>query len=328
MNVCVSREECRVSLERVDARMEVDQGSELDHKSVSDKLRREPQRGDEEMEPPGLVCSSGGRMTRSRSSSVSSVSSLGAGSASTALAAARKSRRSDGFNANRRAATAANSGRGDGGSTVVVVSDDTKDGEEFFSPSTSREPSLKRKITDGEEVPEVTQRKQGRPQTTGLYVGRAKAQEEFNRELRETAELERENTLRKMSAGQLFANVNRNVEAYVGEMENAPMADVAHRIREHMAEVLRVASSSKNLQGGFIKILKQAAACGMAAVDVLRTRADSGESGNTLWQPEAMRREMENIKREARTAREESGARARSWPRLRPNLKGVAGTDG
>lgn len=184
------------------------------------------------------------------------------------LTVARRSRRRAGFDANRHAAEAADLEQGEGGSSVVVLSDDTGE-EEYFSPSESREPSLKRKMADGEEVPEVTRRKQGMPQTTGLYVGRAKAQEKLNKELKETAELERESILMRMSPGEIFASEDRRVDAYAEELERAPTADVAHQSRNHMAEVLRVANTSKNLQGGFIKILKQAAACGVAATEIL-----------------------------------------------------------
>lgn len=71
-------------LERVDTRMEVDQGSESDCRPVSDRSRRELERGEEEMEPPGPASSKGGRVTRSRCNSITSVSS-NTGSAPNAL---------------------------------------------------------------------------------------------------------------------------------------------------------------------------------------------------------------------------------------------------
>lgn len=298
-----------MALERIDSRMEIDSRGELECK-LSDNPRRELEREEEKMVPPGPASSKGGRVTRSRSSSVTSDSS-NKGNARKAVAEARRSSRRASFETNRHAAEVADPEQGEEGTSVVVLSDDTEEEEEFFSPSPSREPSLKRKMEIGEEVPEATQRKQGRPQTTGLYVGRAKAQGELNKELKETAELEWESTLRRMSAGRIIANVERNVDAFVEKMEFAPTADVAQRTREQMAEVIRVANSSKHLNGVCIKILKQAAACGMAATEVLRTRADSGESpseGDILWQLKAMRRELEDAKQEARAAKEETEA--------------------
>lgn len=125
--------------------------------------------------------------------------------------------------------------------------------------------------------------------------------------MREKAELERENTIQRMSLGEVFAREDRRVDAFAEKLEYAPTADVASRSREHMAEVLRVATTSRNLQGSFVKILKQAAACGVAATEVLRTRADRGEGDDeTSWQIRAMRRELAEAKRDAQTARAEA----------------------
>lgn len=288
--------------------MDLIRETEREDAPVSAGTRSGTTRSEDKRAPPGPACYKAEFKTRSRSSSAASE---------------RRSRRRDGFDANRGTqAEASDSDRSEGRSTVVLTDDaEAEAEEEFFSPSGSREPSARRKT--GEEEPslkrkadeaepsEVTQRKQGRPPTTGEYAGRAEAQRLLNTELRETIELERENTLRRLSAGQILASINRSVEAYTEKLECAPTADVANRNRDHMAEVIRVASTSKNLQGGFIKILKQAAACGMAATEVLRTRADSCDSENesdTNRQLKAIRRELEATKREARAAREEAEA--------------------
>lgn len=283
--------------------------TEREEAPVSAGTRSGTARGEGKQAPPGPACFKTEYRSRSRSSSAASE---------------RRSRRRKGFDANRGAQAASDSDRSGDGSTVVLTDDPDGDQdaeEEFFSPSGSRDPSakgrtgeeessLKRKAAETEPT-EVTRRKQGRPPSTSEYVGLAKAQEDLNRELRETAELERENTLRRLSVGQIFTNMSRNVEEYAKKLENAPTADVASRNRDHMAEVARVAHTSKNLQGGFVKILKQAAACGMAATDVLRTRADiRGEENEseTTRQLKAIRRELEATKREARAAREEAEA--------------------
>lgn len=175
--MCVDelREVCRVSLERVETRMDVDQGSDLDQEHVSDKSRNDLRRGEEGMEPPGPACPSEGRVTRSRSGSVSSVRS-DKSNKSAALEETRRSRRRDSFETNRHMAVAAEKEQRKEESPAVVVSDDTEDDEgDLRSATGSREPSLKRKIAEGEEVPEATCRKQGRPQTTGEYIGRTQA---------------------------------------------------------------------------------------------------------------------------------------------------------
>lgn len=164
-------------------------------------------------------------------------------------------------------------------------------------------------------------RKQGRPQTTGQYVKRAEAIEELNKKKREMAELEEEKIIRSMSTGQIFSKVETAVEKAVEEMENTPTADVANQARKCMAEVLKVAKSSKNLKGGYVRILKQAAVVGAASVEVLRTRADSSESdSDPLRQLKVMRRVLDSVKREAQTAREEVERAKKEAETLRKEL--------
>lgn len=291
-----------MALERVDSRMMIDSGGELECKLVPDNPRKELER-EEKTVPPGPAGSKGGRVTRSRSNSASRVPSS-AGGASNATTATRRNRRRAEFDANRHVAEESDPEQG-GGSTVVVVSDDTED-EEFFSPSHSREPSLKRKMEDGEKVLEATRRKQGRPQTTGLYVGRAEAMDICIKKEKELAKLQEEKLLREMSSGQLFSKLERDLEEAIEELENAPTADIANQAREFMAQVVRVAKGSKNLQGNYIRLLKQAAVMGAATTEILRTRADRGESDSEISRLlKATRKELANVRREAASTREE-----------------------
>lgn len=97
------------------------------------------------------------------------------------------------------------------------------------------------------------------------------------------------------------------MEEAVKEMENSPTADVAQQARKCMAEVLKVARGSRNLQGGYVKILKHAAVVGAAPAEVLRTRADSSEPDSEAFrQLKAIRRELDSVKRDAQSAREEA----------------------
>lgn len=115
-----------------------------------------------------------------------------------------------------------------------------------------------------------------------------------------------------MSIGQFFCKVGRgeeSLEETVERLEMAPTADVANRTREAMAEVMRVARTSRNLQGSFVRILKQAAVTGAASAEVLRTRADSNEpESEILRQLQTMRLELDSTKREAQAAKEEANA--------------------
>lgn len=93
------------------------------------------------------------------------------------------------------------------------------------------------------------------------------------------------------------------------EMNDSPTADIAHRTRECMAEVYKVAKSSRNLQGGYIRILKHAAVMGSASTEVLRTRADNNsgsDNGEASRQLKAMRKELAAVRQEAQQAKEEA----------------------
>lgn len=165
---------------------------------------------------------------------------------------------------------------------------------------------MKRKMEDGEEAPEMTRRKQGRPQTTGLYVGQAEAMDICIKKEKELAKLQEEKLLREMSPGQLFSKLERDLEKAIEELENAPTADIANQAREFMAQVVRVAKGSKNLQSKYVRLLKQAAVMGAATTEILRTRADRGESDSEISRLlKVTRKELADVRREATSTREE-----------------------
>lgn len=109
-----------------------------------------------------------------------------------------------------------------------------------------------------------------------------------------------------LSLGQIFSNMESDMETALEEMANSPSADVANRSRECMAEVMRVVKSSKNLKGTSVKTLKHAAVVGAASIEVLHTRVDKNETDNEAFrQVKALRKELDSVKRDAQTAREE-----------------------
>lgn len=176
---------------------------------------------------------------------------------------------------------------------------------------------------EGEEDPdeEPKQRGRGRLQTTGLYAGRAKALEELNLQKKKEEELDDMKALRNMSAGEIFYSMERNIEAALESMEEAPAAALAQQVKESMAEVIRVAKGSKNLKGGFVKLLKQAAVVGTASAEVFRTRVDCGTAdGETLLQMRAIKTELDHTKAEAQSAREEAEKARKEAAKLREEL--------
>lgn len=287
--------------------MDLDLESKSEDTPVSAGTRSKSERGEETRAPPGPACSKAEFKSRLRSSSAASE---------------RRSRRRAEFNVNRARTAASDSDReGDRSSTVILSDDQGADtDEEFCLPSGSREPSLKRKAGSAESL-DGTQRKQGRPQTTGLYAGRAEAIERVNLLKKEEAKLNQEKVLMNLSAGQIFSSIENDVEDAMEKLQNNPTADVAQEIRQNMSEVVRVAKISTNLQGGMKKILKHAAVIGAASAEVLRTRADRDKAdSDALRQIKALRRELEVTKKEALSAKIEAEAARMEAEALREEL--------
>lgn len=180
----------------------------------------------------------------------------------------------------------------------MILSDeqDADTDEECYRPSGSRELSLKRKAGSAEAL-NGSQCKQGRRQTTGLYVGRAEAIERVNQLKKEEAKLNQEKVLMNLTAGQIFSSIENDVEDAMEKLQNNPTADVAQGIRQNMSEVARVAKVSTNLQGGMKKILKHAVVIGAASAEVLRTRADRDMAdSDALRQVKTLKKELETQK--------------------------------
>lgn len=315
-----STEECRVSLERVDTSMEIDLRRDSDPGSISERTRSKVERGRAgKAPPPGSTNPREKCGNCSRSSSVSSASSR-ASDAATARKAKRRKQREAAHEANRRAAAATNPNEGEEVSSIVSLTDD--EGEEVgCSHSASRDSSLKRKA-DCEGPSEATQSKQGRQlQTTGLYVGRAAAIEKYIEKKKEEARIDQERVYLNMPTGRLYSSILNDVEDAVEKFEYNTTADVAERVRHHMTEVVRVAKSSRNLQGGYQKILKHAAVIGVASAEVFRTRADrDGTDSEALREIKALRRELEVSRQEAKTAKEEAEEAKKMAEALREEL--------
>lgn len=326
--------ECRVVLERVGEDTTTDQRGE----TGSEPVPADPAMGrageEEEGNTPGPACSGLRRSARSRSSSTASVVSLSSNASESDATRRRRNRRKQAYDVNRRAAAATRGKMKD--CSVVLIQTGSEEAEGERGPSTSEDRSRKRKmaVDDGTLEPtdhdcDGTRGKRGRPPSTAEYIGLAVAQEEYNQKLRETMDLENERAVRSLSAGQVFSKMERDLERAVDELREAPTADVANLGRGSMAEVLKVANISRNLKGGLVKALKQAAVVGSAATEVLRTRADgtTGESdcSDTTRQLKALKRELESTRREAQQAREEATTAKKEAESLRAKLEKMEG---
>lgn len=189
-----------------------DMDTDMDKKGLSERApvsagTRSMTARDEVMRaPPGPSSSKERYRARSRSGSVSSAS-LRASGASTALAAERKSRRELAQENNRRA-LARDRERGTEGPVSVNAAESESTAEEEMGSPAREDASRKRKLTPGDtmDLSEESRSKQGRSRaegeskTAGLYIGRAKALEEYNKKKREAAALDSEQILRNMTA--------------------------------------------------------------------------------------------------------------------------------
>lgn len=252
------------------------------------------------MPPPGPACSKVRHGVRTKSSTPGA---SGTSRATAALQAERKSKRQAVLKNNHYAVLAAREQGDEDQSPIHIDSDES---EEDPSYTEKEKPPLKRRMVkeEGGEEPssseEIREKKRGRPQTTGLYVGRGDARKRDNRLKRETLELDAEKSIRSLTSRQVLANHRASVEDKLDELENAPTEDLAQRARDSMANVWKVARNSKNLKGVYVKELKQAAAVGAASMEILCTRMESNNSeGDALRQIKALRRELERTKREA-----------------------------
>lgn len=117
--------------------------------------------------------------------------------------------------------------------------------------------------------------------------------------------MERADRLRELTTGELYSNLGLDLDQAVEDLKQDPTADIANRARKGLKEVLIVARTSKNLKGGHIKELKNAAVMATAALEVLRTRSENDKDSDVLRQVRALKIELEAAKQAAARANEE-----------------------
>jgi len=128
-------------------------------------------------------------------------------------------------------------------------------------------------ITDNWTVPE--KRGRGRPPTTGEYQKLAEAKKAANDERERENRLAMESKVYSMEETlKILRKAKMDPEDVADQQKLAPTGDVASKVREAAAEVVRIAKISSNLQGPLQRALKVAASNIMGLTDILRTRAD------------------------------------------------------
>lgn len=143
-------------------------------------------------------------------------------------------------------------------------------------------------------------RKRGRTITTGEGV-EIRARRAARQEL-EDLKKEKQNLDRILHGGYdpseyRGGQQSQRAEVVREEIQNLPSRDIAAQIAEAAKQVEEVASKSCNLKGGFVKILKEAVLQISLGTDALMCRSLPAENENA--------REMERLREEVRTLREE-----------------------
>lgn len=169
-------------------------------------------------------------------------------------------------------------------------------------------------------------RKRGFPPTTGEYTGLKEAKEKAcEAELRlmeiqaerEVAELAHEARLTRLRSRQLLPAANQSGLEQIEQLESDNIEDemnepniegtiaLKQRIKNDLDMVTMVASKSSNLKGGYIKILKDAAASLNSITDVLLSRTAKEENIQLEKENRQLKKNNEVLKAEIKNLRME-----------------------
>lgn len=150
-------------------------------------------------------------------------------------------------------------------------------------------------------------RKRGRPPTTGQYVGLHAAKKQLaelklrDMELEVEREMEKERAARREKR-QPPPPSGRPPPPTAGQ---TPAEALLRRIEEEVEAIRKVASSSKHLKGTFVRILKEASASIMEAVESITSRTSSREVRILQDENNRLRVELQIIKSEMGDIRRE-----------------------
>ncbi|XP_026824278.1 formin-like protein 5 [Ooceraea biroi] len=169
--------------------------------------------------------------------------------------------------------------------------------------------------------------KRGRPPTTGDYARKKLLQAAEGEERDRQRELEFADSL---PAGALQRgatnNIGRATEARMRELSNNPSVDLAASILERMSVVERVAQTSSNLKGTYMKALQETSIEVRAALSIIMQRTADGGAEET----NILRQEVESLRaqvRELREALRDVGNRRGANPPPQPTSTACGGAE-
>lgn len=139
-------------------------------------------------------------------------------------------------------------------------------------------------------------RKKGRPPTTAEYMGKTAALKKLNEEKERLLQLSREEAARNMSVDQLIKIGRIDMYKKIEEMEKKPDAEIAKKMEDCQAEVLKIARTSANLKGTYQKALKGAAVTTLAGLQVINERVERMRSNAISAEIEALRNELAELR--------------------------------
>ncbi|XP_063367024.1 uncharacterized protein LOC134655491 [Cydia amplana] len=142
-------------------------------------------------------------------------------------------------------------------------------------------------------------KRRGRPPTTGNYMGMAKAREAYNRALREEARLEAEKELEQMEIRTRQGFRKDTIPRPGANPEEEPgIRDLRRQVADSVAVIERVAATSKNLKGPYIRRLKDASSAITDAFAELSQRTATEETTRLQADNDRLRGEMASLRKE------------------------------
>ncbi|CAK9820202.1 hypothetical protein ANTQUA_LOCUS10541 [Anthophora quadrimaculata] len=192
-----------------------------------------------------------------------------------------------------------------------------------------RDPSLSRTEdndadSDGSDMlfDPLHRRKRGRPPTTGDYAGLAAAKRQYLELSAAVEKMEKAQAAEQASAtppGPSRGSKPLPEEAELAaELRHLPTGDIAAQMLEHLKEVERIAGTSRNLQGGFVRKLRIAARTVAAATAEVVKRTETSSPASLLeadnirlrMKVEDLEAELSKLKAEAAVVPTRKGARS------------------
>lgn len=150
----------------------------------------------------------------------------------------------------------------------------------------------------------IKKRGPGRPQTTGLYAGRAEAKKQLADQEERLMRIKQEREMRQLTTEEFYRRCGFDIEEAIDKMRRNPTEDLTNRARELQRVVVNAAKISKNIKGTVRKDLTDSALITSACVEVLRARIGEGPDTDAVVQIRELEDKVKTRTKERDTALE------------------------